>query len=69
VLKTLESFGDIPRHGYVDGEMDVIPVEGYGEIKGAGPICCDSVKFLEGSDEVNGIVVVCVFDTKIVNDK
>jgi hypothetical protein len=50
VLKTLESFGDVPRHGDVDGGMDVIPVEGHGEIQGAGPVCGDSVKLFEGSE-------------------
>jgi hypothetical protein len=69
VLKTLESFCNVPMHGYVDGGTDVIPVKGHGEIKGAGLIFCDSLKFFEGSEEMKGLVAVCVFDTEIVDDK
>jgi hypothetical protein len=69
VLKTLESFGDVPMHGYVDGGMDVIPVEGHGEIKGSVPIYCDSVTFSESSKEVNVVVAVCVFETEIADNK
>jgi hypothetical protein len=69
VLKLFESFCDVPRHGDVDGGSNVVPVEGHGEIKGSVSICCDGVNFCECSDEVNGVIAVCVFNAKIVDDK
>jgi hypothetical protein len=69
VLKPFKRFCDVPRHGDVDGGVYVIPVEGHDEIKVTGPICCDRVDFIEGSEEVNGVVVVCVFNAEIVDDK
>jgi hypothetical protein len=49
--------------------VNVVPVQGHGQIEGPGPICCDCVHFFEGCEEVNGVIVVDVFDSKIVNDQ
>jgi hypothetical protein len=69
MLKPFERFCDVPRHGDVNGGVDVIPVEGNGEIKGAGPIGCDGVYLFKGSEEVNGVIAVCVFNAKFVDNK
>jgi hypothetical protein len=69
VLKPFESFCDVPRHRDIDDGVYKIPVEGHGKIKGSGPIGGDGLDLYEGSEEVNGVIAVCVFYAKVVDDK
>jgi hypothetical protein len=62
MLEAFESFGDVSRHGYVNGGANIVPAQSHGEIERAGQIGCDGV-------EVNGVVAVGVFNSEIVNNE
>ena len=56
-------------HGDVIGACGIVPVNGESAEKGTGPVDGDSVDFLEGLDEVVGVLFSNLLDAKVVNDE
>ena len=47
----------------------IVPVDGESIEEGTGPVDVDGVEFLEGLDEVVGVLFSGVIDAKVVNDE
>ena len=60
---------EIVGHGYVAGECGIVPGNGKSKEEGTGPVDGDGVPFLEGLDEVVGVLLADILDPKVVNDK
>ena len=58
----LEIFG----HVYVTGVCGVVPVDGESTEEGTSPVDGDGVEFLEGLDEVVGVLLSDILDAKVV---
>ena len=58
----MEIFG----HGDVTGVCSVVPVDGESSEEGTSPVDRDGVEFLEGLDEVVGVLFSDVLDSKVV---
>ena len=61
----MEIFG----HGDVTGVCGIVPVDGESAEEGTSPVNGDGVEFLEGLDEVVGILFSDVLDAKVVYDE
>ena len=61
----MEIFG----HGDVTGVCGVVPVDGESAEEGTSPVDGYGVEFLEGLDEVVGVLFSNVLDTKNVYDE
>ena len=59
----------IVGHGYVAGACGVIPGNGKSTEEGTGLVDEDGVQFLEGLDEVVGILLADILDPKVVNNE
>ena len=57
---------DIFGHGDVTGVCGVIPVYGDSTEEGTSPVDVNGVEFLEGLDEVDGVLFSDVLDAKVV---
>ena len=69
MLEALEGALDVTWHGYVAGAGGIVPVEGEAAISGAAPIAADSVVLLEGREDMVGVVLGGVSDTKIIDNE
>lgn len=67
MLEFGQGFGDIARHGAVNGMVSVVPGKGHAKVEGAIPVSGDGVKGLKGCDEVLSMVAANVLDAKIIN--
>ena len=56
-------------HRDVAGACGIFPVDVEYAEEGTGPVDGDGVEFLEGLDEVVGILLADVFDPKVINDE
>ena len=54
-------------NGDVAGACDIVPINGYYAEEGNGPVDGDGVEFLEGLDEVVGVISADVLDHKVIN--
>ena len=69
ILEFVQGCLDIFWHGDVAGAYSIVPVNGESAEEGTSPVDGDGVEFLEGLDEVVGILLANVFDTKVINYK
>ena len=69
IVETFESFVVKRGHREVDFAFVIVPIEVDLDIFAASVINRDIIMFLEGVNEVIGIVVRDVLDTKIVDNK
>ena len=60
---------EIVGHGYVAGACVLIPGNGKSTEEGTGSVDGDGVQFLEGLDEVVGVLLANILYPKVVNDK
>ena len=60
---------EIVKHGYVAGACGAIPGNGKSTEEGTGPVDGYGVQFLEGLDEVVGVILSNVLDLKVVDNK
>ena len=60
---------EIVRHEYVAGACDVVPGNGKSTEEGTDPVDGDGVQFLEGLDEVVGVLLVDIVYPKVVNNE
>ena len=60
---------EILGHGDVTGVYGVVPFDGESAEEGISPVNGDGVEFLEGLDEVVGVLFSDVLYAKIVNDE
>ena len=60
---------DIFGHGYVTGVCGVVPVDGKSAEEGTSPVDGDGVEFLEGLDEVVGVLLSGLLDAEVVYDE
>ena len=60
---------EILGHGDVTGVCGVVPVDGESAEEGTIAIDGDGVEFLQGLDEVVGVLFSGVLDSKVVYDK
>ena len=65
----VQLYFDVPRHGNVEGPLGVIPFEFYSAVQFARPDFDEFVFFANAFDEVVGMLLSHIFDTKIVDDK
>ena len=56
-------------HGYIAGACGIVPVNGESEEEGTGPVDGYGVEFLEGLDEVVGVLLAYVLEPKLINDE
>ncbi len=68
MLVFLEELYDVPRHRYVKGARDVIPLQFYPAVEIARPVVGDFVFFLDAVDEVSGMFFADLFYPEIVDD-
>ena len=61
----MEIFG----HGDVTGVCGVVPVNGESAEEGTSPVDGDGVEFLEGLDEVVGVLLSDLLDAEVVYDE
>jgi hypothetical protein len=66
MMKSHKGFGDIIRHGEVNGSVHVIPIQMDATEDFAITVNCYNVVFLEAVDEVIGVALANNFDTKVV---
>ena len=57
---------EILGHGYVTGVYGVVPVDGESAEEGTSPVDGDGVEFMEGLDEVVGVLFSNVLHAKVV---
>ena len=69
MLKLVEGFLDVCRHGDITYALVVVPVNGETAIEGFGPVNGYSIYLLERLDEMVCRVLANVLDTKIVDHK
>ena len=69
MLKFVQCCLEIFWHGYVVGACGIVPVNGESAEKGTGPVYVDGVEFLEGLDEVVGVLLAGVLDAKVINNE
>ena len=60
---------EIFRHGDVTGVDSVVLVYGESTEEGTSPVDGDGVEFLEGLDEVVGVLFSDVLDAKVIYDE
>ena len=61
----LEIFGNVD----VAGTCVIVPVNGESAEEGTGTVNGDGIQFLEGLDEVVGVLLDNVLDPKVINDE
>ena len=69
MLEFVQCCLEIFWHGDVAGACGIVPVDGDSAEEGTGPVNGDGVEFLEGLDEVVGVLFADVLDPKVINDK
>ena len=69
MLEFVQGCLEIFWHGCVAGVCGIVPVNGESAEKGTGPVYGDGVEFLEGLDEVVGVLLAGVLDSKFINDE
>jgi hypothetical protein len=65
--KAKEGSFDIPRHGFIDGALVIIPSEGKATVFGAGPIGFEHVFLGKYVHQVVDVGLVGVFDAKVID--
>ena len=60
---------EIVGNGYVAGSCGVIPGNGKYTEEGTGPVNGNGVPFLEGLDEVVGVLLAAIIEPKVVDDE
>ena len=56
-------------HGYVTGACGVVSVNGESTTEGTSPVDGDGAEFMEGLDEVVGVLFYDVLDAEVVYDE
>ena len=56
-------------HGDVVGACGIVTVDGDSTEEGTGTVYGDGVQFLEGLDEVVGVLFAYLLDSKVINDE
>jgi hypothetical protein len=69
MLKVMESFFDVARHGEVNCPGHVIPVQFDSTVQIAIPVKGNGVVEFDGLDEMLCMFCSYVFDPKIINDE
>ena len=69
MLEFVQDCLEIFWHGDVAGACGIVPVNVESAEEGTGPVDGDGVEFLEGLDEVVGVLFANVLDPKVINDK
>ena len=69
MLEFVQGCLEIFWHGDVAGACCIVPVNGEYAEEGTGPVDGDGVEFLEGLDEVVGVLFDNVLDPKAINDE
>ena len=69
VLEPLESMFNVARHGYVQGAIDIIPLEGKSNVSLPSPISSETVGGAENVQQSVDIVSVGVSDPKIIHNQ
>lgn len=67
VLEFVQGFADAVRHGHVHMAFRAVPLQVQGAVVGAVPIGQNFVAFLQGVDEMLGMLSVGVLDTEIID--
>jgi hypothetical protein len=68
-MKSRKGFGDVIRHGEVDGSVLVIPIQMNAAEDFAITVDCYIIVLLEAVDEVIGVGLANNFDTKVIDNK
>jgi len=68
VMETHEGMLNVTRHGEIDSVLGIIPLEGEATIPGGGPIFSDLVMFMEGVEEVVGIILFGIMNGKVIDN-
>ena len=67
MLEFVQGCLEIFWHGDVTGACGIVTVNGKSAEEGTGPVDGDGVEFLEGLDEVVGVLFADVLDPKVIN--
>ena len=68
-MKFVEGRADVVWHGEVYGVILVVPVEGKAAVEATSPVSRDCVEIFEGAEEMAGVLLADIFDSKVVNDE
>ena len=69
MLEFVQGCLEIFWHGYVAGACGIVPVYGESAEEETGPVNGYGVEFLEGLDEVVGLLFAYVLHPKVINNK
>ena len=69
MLEFVQGCLEIFWHGDAAGACCIVPVNGEYAEEGTGPVHGDGVEFLEGLDEVDGVLFYDVLHPKVINYK
>ena len=68
VAKAHEGMLNVTRHGEIDSALGIIPLEGEATIPGGSPIFSDLIMFMEGIEEVVGIIPFSIMNSKVIDN-
>ena len=69
MLEFVKGCLDIFWHEDATGMCGIVPVNGESAEEGTGPVDGDCLEFLEGLDEVVGVIFANVLEPKVINDE
>ena len=69
MLEFVQGCLEIFWNGNFAGAFGIVPVDVESAEEGTGPVNGDGVEFLEGLDEVVGVLFADVLDPKVINDE
>ena len=69
MLEFVKGCLEIFRYGDVAGACHIVPANGDSAEEGIVPVDGDGIQFLEGLDEVVGVLLASVLEPKVINDE
>jgi len=69
MLELMEGLFNVARHGHVDSAGDVVPLECHAKEAFAGPLGGDVIERRESVNEVLGMFLPNILDSKVVDDE